>query len=310
VFIAAMVESMAFWIWGTNPQEEVWCADDTTESTQSINTKCAVQGFIVMYFNLSCMSWMVVLSHQMFSLVVLQRQIQNYDKWIYHFSGWGIPLLLSGVAIGYTNDIGFGPPAPYCYMRSSDTWLFFYGPHDDYDYYVYYLPLALMMTSALVMLSITIAKIVKHRKNILAERHGSLTIERAQTRMIVFSIGIFFCCAQGLAWKFVQTALNAPNKLQVDLAWLICKVKTELGMPHSDQCLQNMFPVVPNFGYTVFQTAVISSIGIFVFVCFGTDSKIYLPWKLLFNKLKLRRPDYVRAVSPRAITVPVEIELH
>lgn len=38
---------------GTNPEENVWCADKGTYSTQSTNATCGAQGIIKIYFYLN-----------------------------------------------------------------------------------------------------------------------------------------------------------------------------------------------------------------------------------------------------------------
>jgi len=68
--------------------------------------------------------------------------------------------------------------------------------------------------------------------------------------------------------------------------WFACRVETEWGFPNPGYCPNPSVPsnLVPGIGLQRANTVLISSLGIFFFLMFGTDKNIYIAWYYFFYR--------------------------
>jgi hypothetical protein len=305
--------SIAFFINGMNPKEEVWCVDDVTYSSAANNSACGAQGFIFMLFTLCTLTWWLVLSFNMFIAVVLgfSKELKKFEKY-YHMFAWGIPLIFT-IAVAAKKGFGYSPPASWCFIVSGIKVSGETVSVNGLDFKLFYFPILVGIIIALMMLIAVFVKIVlvtNKTRSITSPGSKSNVAFEAQKRIITLVLVLVIIFALVFEWRMALNASVNDNFKEIDFQWGLCKIKQQLNIPDPGYCPGNTPPKVFNYGHTAFLTFLCSSIGIFLFSVFGTDPKIYTFWYYIIKCAFNGRWDSVKlgikdssAISMSATTV-------
>lgn len=297
IFLAmsAGLSTIAFFINGSSAKTTTWCNDATTYANNQNNSRCAAQGFIFILFTLSILTWWIVLAFNTFLAVVLMTKFKGikYLSVYYHLFAWGIPLIFT-ISLIATNSIGYTPPASWCFITGAGIKLneeITLGTGLDYG--LFYIPIGIGLGLAVIFLIAVFAKIFMISKASKSISSQSTVAIKAQRRIITLIALMLVLFALVFEWRFALDAAVKDGFKDVDFAWGLCKIKQQLQIDDGNpgHCPGDKFPKVFNYSHTMFSTFLCSSLGLFIFLIFGTDIRIYRMWANIFIMAKQGETD-------------------
>lgn len=228
----------------------------------------------------------------MFYGIVLNRKLSMLRKFhpLFHLIGWGAPLVFGGAAL-LTHSIGYGPPLAWCFVQFKG-----FGMGEEYglspDYYLFYIPIGVLLLTILVLFWVTVIKLiwVRRASSVAAsgKRRKSLSF-RAQIRGLIFIFVVFVITFTLFQWRLQIEADNRKDDLvEVGLKWTYCKMKTFLNLPDPGYCPGDTNPARINYAHTVFESVLLSGIGMVIFIGFGADIGIYVHWHKIAKLARAR----------------------
>jgi hypothetical protein len=91
---------------------------------------CKLQGYLMTYFDWTCVAWICVITANMYSHVKEQFNLQAHES-LFHMACWGLPALVSGVPLIWD---AYGHSGPWCWIKGTSNlhqilrFLVWYGP--------------------------------------------------------------------------------------------------------------------------------------------------------------------------------------
>eukprot|EP00026_Physarum_polycephalum_P002404 Phypoly_transcript_02410.p1 GENE.Phypoly_transcript_02410~~Phypoly_transcript_02410.p1 ORF type:complete len:778 (-),score=61.79 Phypoly_transcript_02410:297-2630(-) len=293
VYLTVMLQNISFFINTSHPENHVWCNDPIEYATSATNHACGAQAFIFQWFTLSIAAFWLVIVWHLYVTVVKGRpfdEVKEHEKY-FLAAGFGVPLILTIVTTAIGSH-GYGPPAGWCYIHNpgnSDSFAF--GQKEksgiDVDYYVFYIPIALCLVVALVLMILVLRHIYKSFREIRDIRTPSRADLAVQGRILFFVIVLFVVFVLVAEWRVNLQALNPDKIKHDDFLFVFCQIKNDLGIEYSNVCVGDL-PYRINYAHTSFETFLASSFGIFIFITFGTDITYFKWWQEL-AKLKSKK---------------------
>eukprot|EP00026_Physarum_polycephalum_P008190 Phypoly_transcript_08269.p1 GENE.Phypoly_transcript_08269~~Phypoly_transcript_08269.p1 ORF type:complete len:481 (+),score=24.34 Phypoly_transcript_08269:99-1445(+) len=271
-FVATFFFCASFLIGGLHAEQTVWCDDKGTNATQSSNIWCAIQGTCFIFFGSAITSWSTSNAYVVYYIVVMQRYNPEATKLLkknvyrFYLFSWGIPLIFTIAAIT-TKKIGYGPPLAWCFM---DFTAFTSGVLSP-DYILFYLPNVAKLILSSIMFCRSLAVIIlmrrTHRK--YSTPNADQKLFSVQIRCLVFIVVNFIICFTLFEWR-IKIQLDNKNR-QVGLSWIYCKIATQLIKGYTGDCPGSVNPARINYPHTIFESVLLSGIGVLIFMAFGSD---------------------------------------
>jgi len=185
------------------------------------------------------------------------------------------------VAAVATKSIGYGPPLAWCFVHFNG---FGFGTGLSRDYPLFYIPDGVLFVVILALFFATIGMITRIRANRVEVTSGFDIFLRTQVRVLIFIfviLAIFFTIFE---WRFaVQSTTDKEHLDSVGLNWAYCKMKTALNKTDPGYCPGDHNPARVDYGHTVFESFLLSGIGMLIFIAFGSDHLIFSQWAIMFR---------------------------
>ncbi|CAO3596527.1 unnamed protein product [Absidia cylindrospora] len=268
--------------------KKLQCADSITPSTQQNNNLCAAQGAILMFSSLATVLWCSALIINLHLHTVWSSNFFTNRYLLLNLICWGIPAAFMGTALGM-NQIQY-EFANLCLVSLDEIFnLFFY-------------PMAVIVIPSFVLHMCTflyIAKIavregiesdmsqsvsnVSVGKTQRAIRHKHV-IQAVHIQWRALLLAVIACATVLFYWIFYFTQIRHVSDLANDItildSWLQCMIT-----PGNTQnsCVDIVSGHLPPFGLMVAAEALVSVMGISVFLVFAKRS-IFIEWNdLIYN---------------------------
>eukprot|EP01113_Clastostelium_recurvatum_P025843 TRINITY_DN3105_c0_g2_i1.p1 TRINITY_DN3105_c0_g2~~TRINITY_DN3105_c0_g2_i1.p1 ORF type:complete len:599 (+),score=109.89 TRINITY_DN3105_c0_g2_i1:73-1869(+) len=129
----------------------LWCSSPIKYNSQDESALCGFQGFMFVQFSLGIVYWWLIIVFNLYLGITYDKKIDSkrFEKY-YHIIGWGLPLLFNIVMFSI-GKFTAGPPAGMCFLHSFNN----QNVNDnasDVQWFVFYLPLAVPLIIALLLL--------------------------------------------------------------------------------------------------------------------------------------------------------------
>ncbi|ORZ25447.1 hypothetical protein BCR42DRAFT_8198 [Absidia repens] len=264
------------------------CADEVNASTQDTNTLCAAQGAILMFSSLATVLWCCALIINLHLHTVWSSNFFTNRYFLLHLFCWGVPAAFMATALGMKQiQYEF---ANLCLVSLDQIFnLFFY-------------PMAAIVCPSFVLHICTflyIARIAVREgiESDMSQSASNASMGRAQRAVRhkhviqavhiqwrALLLAIIACVTVLFYWIFYFTQIRRVSDLKDDTTildnWLQCMIT-----PGNTQnsCVSIVSGHLPPFGLMVAAEALVSVIGIWVFLIFAKRS-IFIEWNdLIYN---------------------------
>jgi hypothetical protein len=279
-FISIIIFDSTFGLFGVDQHKTVWCAGSHI-STQSTNGKCALQGVFVTYGSLALGVWWIILSFNLFLNIVLEKKVKPEWEKYYLVAGWGFPLVILIAALGISS-------MEYAYGTS---FCFIHGDLEGFDsvqYPLYYLPMGLYILVSSILLGFVVIKIARHIKSqeIFRKKGERSTMLSSNIRLLMLCLYLLFLFTWIFGYRFYIES-NTRDWYDGIYSWVSCRLQATWGFPGAtfDACPFAEPPELLIYSYHVGNNVIMASIGVFMFLIFGSDKSIYKAWYELFIRL-------------------------
>lgn len=268
--------------------KKLQCADAITPSTQKNNNLCAAQGAILMFSSLATVLWCSALIINLHLHTVWSSNFFTNRYFLLHLICWGIPAAFMGTALGM-NQIQY-EFANLCLVSLEEIFnLFFY-------------PMAVIVIPSFVLHMCTFLYIAKIavREGIESDMSQSVSnasvgrtqrairhkhvIQAVHIQWRALLLAVIACATVLFYWIFYFTQIRHVSDLANDITildnWIQCMIT-----PGNNQnsCVHIVSGYLPPFGLMVAAEALVSVIGIMVFLVFAKRS-IFIEWNdLIYN---------------------------
>ncbi|KAI8098488.1 uncharacterized protein BX664DRAFT_318823 [Halteromyces radiatus] len=270
-----------------NPKK-LQCADAITASTQGNNSLCAAQGAILMFSSLATVLWCCALIVNLHLHTVWSSNFFTNRYFLLHLICWGIPAAFMAAALGLKQiQYEF---ANLCLVSLDEIFnLFFY-------------PMAAIVIPSFVLHMGTFLYIARIavREGIDSDlsqsaSNGSIgrahravrhkhVIQAVHIQWRALLLAVIACTTVLFYWIFYFTQLRHASDFSSDSSiidsWLQCMITPG---NTQDSCVSIVSSHLPPFGLMVAAEALVSVIGIWIFLIFAKRS-IFIEWNdLIYN---------------------------
>ncbi|KAI9484971.1 hypothetical protein BDB00DRAFT_96491 [Zychaea mexicana] len=269
------------------------CADAINPSDQNNNLLCAAQGAILCFASLATVLWCAALIVNLHVHTVWNSNFFT-NKYIYlQVFCWGVPTVFMGVVLGL-HQVKF-EFANLCLVSV------------EYIFDLFFYPMAAIVCPAFLLHIVTFLYIAKvamresqeselsqsisatslsNRNQMAARKHKHvITAVKIQWRALLLAIVALITVL--FYWIFYFTQIHRMSSLTTDedtiLAWLECMLNPD---NTQDGCTSVVGNHMPPFGLMITAEALVSLIGLWVFLIFGKRS-LWREWNDLIYDIRL-----------------------
>ncbi|KAJ3413389.1 hypothetical protein HDV05_008100 [Chytridiales sp. JEL 0842] len=281
--IAVMIwQSCTFFLMG-NPKR-IQCADDVTVSTASNNTLCAFQGAVIMTAVHATVLWAGYMIWNLHATIVWRSQIFERFKPLGVILCWGLPGVFTFIPFLLSNvDATTGIT---CLVEPAKANTFFFSFQAPVVIVSFFLNIATMIHIWIVARRST--SMNSSSNNNYSSNGGStskpISARRQMLQLMKLNwralfLGLVFLITYITYVIFFNIVVapisNTSAETQWVKDWVLCMVTT-----NADQnlCAERFKEYIPAFGWIVVANVCIASVGLWIFVIFGSNLALLRDW--------------------------------
>eukprot|EP01113_Clastostelium_recurvatum_P044685 TRINITY_DN7572_c0_g1_i6.p1 TRINITY_DN7572_c0_g1~~TRINITY_DN7572_c0_g1_i6.p1 ORF type:complete len:654 (-),score=96.60 TRINITY_DN7572_c0_g1_i6:126-2087(-) len=289
LFFSTLILSISLLIGGWNPHLQKdeggsshWCQDSVTWNSSQSSRLCALQGFSFLFSALSACAWCMIIAFNLVQVIFRGGKVRDMVRFekFYILVAWVMPLTCAITAISL-NFVKAGKYIGFCFIYRSG----WYGgvihsgggdgppPPGTYfsgQFAFLYIPAILCLGTCLIMLIAVCIKLIKHARNSVASQRGTW---RRHIRIIVFSFIMIWMVGLAVIFRYISDgSVSADGEIK----WKACKMQHALGMIKGDDCTSSTPSVRTSLAAALLQAFSVSSLGVLIFICFGSDWDLYV----------------------------------
>ncbi|KAF9431355.1 hypothetical protein BGZ76_000424 [Entomortierella beljakovae] len=246
------------------------CFNEVSPSTQQNNMKCAVQGAILVFASVATCAWCTALIINLHLHTVWNSAWFAKKYWLLNIICWGYPIAVTCVALGM-GEIRY-EYATLCLVSQARSSEIFFYPMAVLIFPAFLIHIATFIHIARITimsgedsetmsrstLSAGAAAVISHR------RHVMMAI-RIQWRAALMAVMAIVSVMMYWLFYFIQLRKIDPTKLKDHILDFVFCLSS--GALH-DTCADELSPYLPPYGLMIAAEAVVSSIGIIIFIVF------------------------------------------
>eukprot|EP00026_Physarum_polycephalum_P012413 Phypoly_transcript_12717.p1 GENE.Phypoly_transcript_12717~~Phypoly_transcript_12717.p1 ORF type:complete len:180 (+),score=17.54 Phypoly_transcript_12717:475-1014(+) len=124
-------------------------------------------------------------------------------------------------------------------------------------------------------------KIIKHttkmKHSFAMTQIGGVSLVHINIRLLIWCSALFLYFFNLVVYR-AGVEKHAKPLLEEGIAWVTCRVLSELGLGPDTKCPNPVFPHPVSFTASIFHYVITCSVGTFTFLAFGTSGTIYHFW--------------------------------
>ncbi|SAL99163.1 hypothetical protein [Absidia glauca] len=256
------------------------CADEIRPSTQETNSLCAAQGAILMFSSLATVLWCCALIINLHLHTVWSSNFFTHRYFLLHLFCWGVPVAFMATALGMKQiQYEF---ANLCLVSLDQIFNLFFYPMAAIVIPSFVLHICTFLYIARAISFFALGGLDRCRTQ-RAVRHKHV-IQAVHIQWRAALLAIIACATVLFYWIFYFTQIRHVTDLSKDTSildsWLQCMITPG---NTQDSCVSIVSSHLPPFGLMVAAEALVSVIGIWVFLIFAKRS-IFIEWNdMIYN---------------------------